>query len=175
MSTSMEEPLRNYTLEKIAELYNLPKTNTKVRNTEISILNHVCSRTPPNEASWENPMYRQRYKQCVISILFNMRKNPKLVEGVVKTKTINPTKIGSMRPDELWPEGPYATALRKIREKDMEKELARLAFQEGYQGILTCPKCKGKKTSYYQMQTRSADEPATNFCSCVCGHRWKFC
>lgn len=55
-----------------------------------------------------------------------------------------------------------------------------------------CGKCKQRKVSYYQMQTRSADEPMTSndpflsrlfgicvlmvaFCLCeVCGNRWKF-
>ena len=38
----------------------------------------------------------------------------------------------------------------------------------------TCRKCKKKKCSYYQMQTRSADEPMTTFVSCLsCGNRWK--
>jgi transcription elongation factor S-II len=171
----MEEPLRAYALEKIAELYNLPKTNAKVRNTEISIQNYVFSMTSPSEASWENSQYRKRYKQRLMSILFNMRANPKLVEGVVKTKTINPVTIGSMTPDQLWPDGPYAKAIVSLREKELAKEMAKMEADKAYEGILTCPKCKSKKTSYYQMQTRSADEPATNFCSCVCGHRWKFC
>ena len=171
----MEEPLRNYALEKIAELYGLPKTSAKVRNTEISIQNHVFASTSPSEASWESPQYRWRYKQRLMSILFNMRKNPKLVEGIVKTKTINPAEVGGMEPEQLWPQGPHAKAIMDLREKDLAKEVAKAKADEAYEGILTCPKCKGKKTSYYQMQTRSADEPATNFCSCACGHRWRFC
>lgn len=39
-----------------------------------------------------------------------------------------------------------------------------------------CGKCKKREVSYYQMQTRSADEPLTTFCTCEnCGNRWKFC
>ena len=39
-----------------------------------------------------------------------------------------------------------------------------------------CGKCRQRKTQYYQMQTRSADEPMTTFVTCVnCGNRWKFC
>ena len=38
----------------------------------------------------------------------------------------------------------------------------------------TCWKCKGKKCRYYQMQTRSADEPMTTFVTCLsCANRWK--
>jgi transcription elongation factor S-II len=40
----------------------------------------------------------------------------------------------------------------------------------------TCSKCKQNKTTYFQMQTRSADEPMTTFVECInCGNRWKFC
>ena len=44
------------------------------------------------------------------------------------------------------------------------------------EGIHTCGKCKSKKTYSYQLQTRSSDEPMTNFVTCVeCGNKWKFC
>ena len=38
-----------------------------------------------------------------------------------------------------------------------------------------CGKCGQRKCTYYQMQTRSADEPMTTFVTCtVCNNRWKF-
>lgn len=43
--------------------------------------------------------------------------------------------------------------------------------------LLQCPRCKENKVSYYQRQTRSADEPLTTFANChhaTCKHRWKF-
>ena len=43
-------------------------------------------------------------------------------------------------------------------------------------GMFQCSKCKSKKVHYYQLQTRSADEPMTTFCTCLeCEKRWKFC
>ena len=39
-----------------------------------------------------------------------------------------------------------------------------------------CGRCKQRRTKYYQLQTRSADEPMTTFVTCInCGNRWKFC
>ena len=38
----------------------------------------------------------------------------------------------------------------------------------------TCRICKSKECTYYQMQTRSADEPMTTFVTCInCNNRWK--
>jgi len=41
--------------------------------------------------------------------------------------------------------------------------------------MFTCNKCGQNKTTYFQLQTRSADEPMTTFVTCCnCGHHWKF-
>lgn len=38
----------------------------------------------------------------------------------------------------------------------------------------TCPKCQYMQAYFMEIQTRSADEPATLFFKCVqCGHRWR--
>lgn len=38
-----------------------------------------------------------------------------------------------------------------------------------------CGRCLMRKAKYYQLQTRSADEPMTTFVTCVnCGNRWRF-
>ena len=48
--------------------------------------------------------------------------------------------------------------------------------QEGTTDQFRCGKCGEFKTIYYQMQTRSADEPMTTYVTCtVCENRWKFC
>tara|TARA_X000001036_G_scaffold12253_1_gene10627 strand:- start:2006 stop:2680 length:675 start_codon:yes stop_codon:yes gene_type:complete len=40
--------------------------------------------------------------------------------------------------------------------------------------MLVCGKCGMRKTSSYEMQTRSADEPMTIFANCLCcGNRWR--
>lgn len=41
-------------------------------------------------------------------------------------------------------------------------------------GEFTCSKCKSNKTSFYEKQTRSSDEPMTVFITCLnCGKHWK--
>jgi DNA-directed RNA polymerase subunit M/transcription elongation factor TFIIS len=195
-----EHPLRDYAREKFQELY--PGKSIKPRNAELAVYNwavtHTKSSSLLNKAktkhetehpSWENRLFRWRYKQRLNSILFNLKKNPEMI------KRVKPRDLETLTPGQMWPDGPQGQMERKIREKENAMEMAKAKNDEEYEGILTCPKCKSKKTSYYQLQTRSADEvsfptlllfvsskrrltilqPATNFCSCLCGHRWRFC
>ena len=41
--------------------------------------------------------------------------------------------------------------------------------------VYECKKCKNRKCSVTQRQTRAADEPATTFVKCIeCGYEWAF-
>ena len=43
----------------------------------------------------------------------------------------------------------------------------------GSQGFFTC-KCGSRNTTFYEMQTRSADEPMTQFITCLdCKNKWR--
>jgi DNA-directed RNA polymerase subunit M/transcription elongation factor TFIIS len=194
---STEHPLRDYAREKFQEFY--PGKSIKPRNAELAVYNWAVTHTERNtilnktkyeteEPSWENQLFRWRYKQRLLSVLFNLKNNPDMV------KKIKPKELETLTPGQIWPDGPLGKMERKIRERETAMDMAKAKNDEEYEGILTCPKCKSKKTSYYQLQTRSADEvsfplvffvqprrrltiqqPATNFCSCLCGHRWRFC
>ncbi|XP_026190023.1 transcription elongation factor S-II [Cyclospora cayetanensis] len=75
----------------------------------------------------------------------------------------------------------------KKRERDKQKQESLEACQsdwevrrmmssgEAAQGQFPCFRCRTNKTVYFQMQTRSSDEPMTTFVTCLeCGNRWKF-
>jgi hypothetical protein len=50
----------------------------------------------------------------------------------------------------------------------------RLSTLEVGEGLYKCPKCSRSETVFYQMQTRSADEPMTTFITCIlCNHSWR--
>ena len=150
------------------------------RNAEISVLNWTVQnvRSLGKEASWENPIFRTAYKRKLTWLLNEMERGEKVrvtlgVEGdrVKFQWTLEPQLVHRLRRKELdvknlakypadilWPDGPWAAALMKAREKDLMMEKAKMA-DENYNGLFKCRKCKSVKTSYYQMQTRSADEP----------------
>ena len=174
---STEHALRDYARGKFQEFY--PGKSIKPRNAELAVYNWAVTHTDGQmflnknryeneEPSWENRLFRWRYKQRLLSVLHNLKNNPDML------KKVKPKELETLTPGQMWPDGPQGQMERKIREKEMAMAMAKAKNDEEYEGILTCPKCKSKKTSYFQMQCRSADEPMTNFCNCICGHRWKF-
>ncbi len=58
------------------------------------------------------------------------------------------------------------------RRTDWDKE--QMKQKGGGKGLFKCGKCGSQNTTYYQMQTRSADEPMTNFVTCLdCNKKWR--
>ncbi len=57
----------------------------------------------------------------------------------------------------------------KTRILDENSEVQLLPITE-----VECPECHNREAYYEQYQTRSADEPATTFYTCVaCKHKWR--
>ncbi|EFA81501.1 hypothetical protein PPL_05490 [Heterostelium album PN500] len=65
--------------------------------------------------------------------------------------------------------------LQEERKKMLKfsKEAATLSRDAATTDQFQCGKCKQRKCTYFQLQTRSADEPLTTFVTCVnCNNRW---
>lgn len=118
---------------------------------------------------WDNPYFVQLYLDHLRSIYINLKNNPKLAESVnsgeIKSHTIAFMTHQEMQPDK-WEQLIKAKSIRDKNKYEVNIEASTDAF--------TCRKCKSKKITYIQLQTRSADEGITTFCTCVeCGTRWK--
>uniref|UniRef100_A0A0C9S597 Transcription elongation factor n=1 Tax=Wollemia nobilis TaxID=56998 RepID=A0A0C9S597_9CONI len=109
------------------------------------------------------------------SIMFNLKdaSNPDLRRRVL---------LGEVKPDRLivMTAEEMASDQRK-RENKQIKDKALFECERGINPKATtdefkCGKCGQRKCTYYQLQTRSADEPMTTFVTCVnCNNHWKFC
>lgn len=124
-------------------------------------------------AKW--PEGGKDYKAKVRQLAFNMRdpKNPDLRTNLAMGE-ISADVLIDLTPEELG-SNERRQANEKIREF-AEWEAVRGQQQEASTDAFKCGKCKQRKCTYYQLQTRSADEPMTTFVTCVnCGNRWKFC
>uniref|UniRef100_A0A673LBT7 Transcription elongation factor n=1 Tax=Sinocyclocheilus rhinocerous TaxID=307959 RepID=A0A673LBT7_9TELE len=116
-----------------------------------------------------------KYKNRVRSRISNLKdaKNPNLRRNVL-CGNVSPDRIAKMTAEEM-----ASDELKEMR-KNLTKEAIRdhqVATSGGTQtDLFTCGKCKKKKCTYTQVQTRSADEPMTTFVFCTeCGNRWKVC
>lgn len=114
--------------------------------------------------------YKDKYRIIYSNII--SKNNPDLKHKIAGGD-ITPLYLVNCDPKELAPEH-----LRKKIEEIAKQNLFNAqgaTVERSVTDRFTCGKCKEKKVSYYQLQTRSADEPLTTFCTCeVCGNRWKF-
>lgn len=188
----MNHPIRERTRSAFSEVLG---TGPTARNAEINVLNWAIASTrgTGKDASWDSPVFRNLYRQKVAWLLAEFRRGEYVAAALniengeiklhlsctyqlvhrLKTKALDVKKLAWYPAEILWPDGPWARAIFKSREKDLAIEKAK-ANEEDYNGLFKCGKCKSVKTSYYQMQTRSADEPMTTYVTCRnCGHKWK--
>ncbi|KAK4515061.1 uncharacterized protein ATC70_002671 [Mucor velutinosus] len=109
---------------------------------------------------------KEEYKVRVRSLALNLKSktNPALREGVV-TGEISIATLCAMDVEDMASEESKQRD-RKLAEEALFKargaESARAETD-----MFRCGKCRGRKCTYFQMQTRSADEPMTTFVTCV--------
>jgi transcription elongation factor S-II len=150
------------------QVYLLDESISK--NLEKGIYNYCIKEANERQIvkKWDNVYFTQIYLDKLRSVYFNL-KNTNLIERIT-SKNIKPHEIAFMTHQEIMPEK-WASLLsdKKIREENIYAPKLE-ASTDGF----TCRKCKSKECSYYQLQTRSADEPMTTFVTCIkCGTRWK--
>ncbi|CAA6661883.1 unnamed protein product [Spirodela intermedia] len=170
------------------KLSSMVKCNDDVRDKFREMVAEALARVPgevaeelKTEAAAHDPIrvalgkstgaHKARYR----SILFNMRdpKNPDLRRRVLLGE-VTPAELVGMAPEEM------ASDDRK-RQNQQIKDKAIFECERGAPAKATtdqfkCGRCGKRKTTYYQLQTRSADEPMTTFVTCVeCNNHWKFC
>jgi transcription elongation factor S-II len=65
---------------------------------------------------------------------------------------------------------------KEALEQSLAREIKTMETAKSASITLYCRRCKKQSPcDYYQLQTRSADEPMTTFVTCLeCDKRWKF-
>ena len=113
------------------------------------------------DIDWDNSPFRQMYRSRAIE-LYPYRH---LIEQMGPVGFAN-SSIVDRNPD-VW---------LSIMQTVLEKDKAKYSYKSTANIELFCRSCKKKsKCDYYQMQTRSADEPMTTFVTCLeCDTKWKY-
>ena len=113
------------------------------------------------DVDWESKTFTDLYRGRAMS-LYAARK---LADSMSAEEFVHTTEVD--RHPERW-----MSKLKEVAEKDK----ALYSRKTTASAQMYCSGCK-KKTNcdYYQLQTRSADEPMTTFVTCLeCDKRWKF-
>ena len=150
---------------------SIQSSNEKVAtNLEKAIYNYTIKEATQKKLikKWENPFFRQLYTDRLRTIYQNL-KNPAIIQAI-QSGELTPQTFAFMTHQEMNPERWAPLILQKTK-----REASKYNIQiEASTDMFTCKKCRSKKCTYYELQTRSADEPATIFVTCLdCGKHWR--
>ena len=169
---------RHFIYNKINTLLeNKTPHNKKIsENIEKGIYNNILDIADEKSIikSWENDLFKNLYVNKAISIYSNLKSdsylnNKRLMSRLLDNEFL-PHELVYMTPQEQFPEN--------WKELIDDKEKIEKVLYEKDRGGATdqfrCTRCKKRECTYYELQTRSADEPMTIFICCLnCGKRWR--
>ncbi len=186
---SVEVNPRNIVVDKLKNLLettnNSIESEKKINEQQINSLSQSIEKGIYNKTmqfsdrknipkKWENTIFLNMYKVFAVEVYTNLDKksyigNERLFERLINNE-FDGYELATMEPHYLFPEHwkPYIDEKSK-RDRtlyEINKEMATDVYQ--------CTRCKKRECTFYQLQTRSADEPMTTFVTCInCGKRWK--
>lgn len=176
----MSSIYRDKVVNKLVEILKINDVNNeenekKMRNLEIAVFNYTVNKVRTN---WGDSRFCECYKNKARSLICNL--NPK---GYVGNKTLLyrfleeefdfKTLCFNMNHQDMCPER-WEEAVEENHKADM-KRWGVIDPESMPDGAVQCRKCKSWKTTYYALMTRSADEPMTNFATCLkCKFNWRF-
>lgn len=165
--------MRNHVKKTFSLIFECNVNDAIPVNIEKSIFNWSIRTTLSkyDTPSWENYMFKSRYKQKFISILLNLQEPRSNLVHRIAAGDVPSSAIANFTPGKLWPKGPHDLLCLK---NESDALIVEKIVPDDYVGMFKCGRCKSKKTTFYQMQTRSADEPMTAFITCLnCDNHWK--
>jgi DNA-directed RNA polymerase subunit M/transcription elongation factor TFIIS len=172
-NSSYKSHIRN----KSCDMFNnILDDNRKSRQIEKDIYNSCLKYSTENSIvrSWENEIFKSLYVSRIRSIYTNLKTDSYLgnknFSEKIKDDKIDYKNISKLSKYDIYPEV-WSELLSKQAEKDKLKYSLK---PEAMTDMFKCRKCGSRSCSYYEFQTRSADEPMTQFITCLdCNNNWK--
>jgi DNA-directed RNA polymerase subunit M/transcription elongation factor TFIIS len=166
--------------EKVVENFALLfKSREMAVEFELNILRHVVELAKKDgyEVDWSNRTFWNMYRNRAVSLYENLKGSDSYVQNnqniidKINSCELDLKVVAEMSPIDLCP-----SRWKESIEKIIESEKKLYSTHKNASIFMWCSGCKRKtKCDYYQLQTRSADEPMTTFVNCLeCGKKWKF-
>lgn len=138
-------------------------------NMERAIFNWTIKESTAKKIikKWENPAFVILYIERARTVFMNFSRE---IAEQIENGELTPQKYVYMTHQEMNM-GRWSALIEQKKKRDESKYAKNI---EASTDMFTCKKCRSKKCTYYELQTRSADEPATIFVTCLdCGKNWK--
>ena len=163
------ELFRKNVSDKFLPILKMGSSSASI-NLEKGVYNYTIKEATQRKIvkKWDNPTFVTIYMDRMRSIYMNL-KNTNLCD-LLRGGDIDPQQLAFMTHQEYNPE-----QWRKLIETKMKRDESKYTDNiQASTSMYTCKKCKSKRCTYYEMQTRSADEPATIFVTCLdCDKHWR--
>jgi DNA-directed RNA polymerase subunit M/transcription elongation factor TFIIS len=174
--STKEVIIRTHTLEQIQRLLGTVFSEEDQGKLELSIFQSALLDADIKYVvkHFDNSLFQICYKNATRRILSNLDPTNYVGNTHLLTKLqqgdLEIEHLGTMSCVDYSP-GLYTT----IRDRMLLREQQQL---EGNKAMATdmfkCGRCHKREATFYELQTRSADEPMTKFITCVnCGNHWK--
>jgi DNA-directed RNA polymerase subunit M/transcription elongation factor TFIIS len=166
----VESTIRDKVIENFTDVFGSKDTSTQF---EEAILHVVCEQAIKEniDVDWNNRVFWNMYRSKAISFYEYCRRKENDCVCKLKNGEITAREFAEMNAVDLCP-----SRWKDSIERIIESEKKLYSKNENAAIFMWCSGCKKKtKCDYYQMQTRSADEPMTTFVTCLeCDKKWKF-
>ena len=146
------------------------------RNIEKGVFNYVIKICSERQIAkrWENPVFKEMYMGKIRSLYTNLKTDSYVGNREFKTKVLAKEfdweTLVNLQAYEVFPENWKEIFDKRAKRDRLKYELKPEAMTD----VFKCHRCGSRSCSYYEVQTRSADEPMTQFINCLdCGNRWK--
>jgi DNA-directed RNA polymerase subunit M/transcription elongation factor TFIIS len=168
--------IRQLCIKSLSFINDYNFTHTDINSLEQAIYETAFDNAHKHfvACNWKSPQFCELYRQIVRNILSNIHpnspvNNTRLVKRIMEGE-FNIIELPKMTSYEMFPEKWF-----ELRDKQILREQKIL---EGNKSRATdqfkCRRCNKRECTYYEMQTRSADEPMTIFITCLnCGKEWR--
>ena len=173
--TNIADSFRNKSVDM---LHKEIEDRTKSRWIERNVYNHSIRLAKQKDIRrrWDNPIFRNMYQDTLRSVYANIKSDSYLHNTTLKDKikkgTIDYKNIADLSGFDVFPESWKDLFEKKEKQDKLKYEMKPESMTDEFK----CRACGSRSCSYYEVQTRSADEPMTQFVNCLnpeCGNRWK--